>query len=676
MPPAATEERQAAPQTRELAIRAESANDETGTVQVIMSAGATVQRYDWWTGRRFTEELVVEEGSVRLDRFNNHASVLDNHRGYGSVDETVLGVVERAWIEDGLVVADVRIYRGDEKGARIWDKIKQGFLRHISVGYKWHKAEESKDDDTGERHVRVTDWEPYEGSFVSIPADPGAQARGNEQGMTRNAPEANSCTFVTRGSDMPPEDHRENQTETPETEERSETPETPETPETEERAEERAESAPAGEEPETPETEERSEDAPAVSVETLQRCEEHGLGLDFARSLAGLTEDEANRRILDQLRQNPGNQETMPPTQVRTFGAEEIRERREAASVAILHRAAPSANPLEGRATLFRGMSLLEMARELVGNDARGMSRYELAKRALHATGDFPVILADVMHKTLRKGYDETSRTFLPWTTRFDPTDLRNVHRIQMGDYPSMKKVNEHGEYEYGTFSEGEEVWKLVKYGRIIGMTLESFINDDLGAFTRMSRMGGASAARLQSDVVYDILLNGHSTNMGDGTPLFDNSRDNIATATGAPSEAALNEITQKLLSRKTLDGNHMALDLAYILVPPVHRVPAMKQIAAVTPGSVSEVNPNEGIGEVITEPRLAGSDGTLTDWYASASPNQVDTIEYGFLAGEGEGPIVETRDGFETDGVEFKIRQFFGAKAIDWRGLEKVAGS
>ena len=60
--------------------------------------------------------------------------------------------------------------------------------------------------------------------------------------------------------------------------------------------------------------------------------------------------------------------------------------------------------------------------------------------------------------------------------------------------------------------------------------------------------------------------------------------------------------------------------------------------------------------------------------WYLVASPAAIDTIEYAFLEGQ-EGVFMETRMGFDVDGVEIKARLDFGAKAIDWRGLYKNPG-
>ena len=75
----------------------------------------------------------------------------------------------------------------------------------------------------------------------------------------------------------------------------------------------------------------------------------------------------------------------------------------------------------------------------------------------------------------------------------------------------------------------------------------------------------------------------------------------------------------------------------------------------------------------VIAEPRL-DTDST-TAWYLAANWRQIDTIEYAYLEGQ-NGVYIETRTGFEIDGVEVKARLDFGAKAIDWRGFYKDPGA
>ena len=63
-----------------------------------------------------------------------------------------------------------------------------------------------------------------------------------------------------------------------------------------------------------------------------------------------------------------------------------------------------------------------------------------------------------------------------------------------------------------------------------------------------------------------------------------------------------------------------------------------------------------------------------VTKWFMSVDPSQIDTLEYCYLEGQ-QGVYIETRQGFEVDGVEIKARMDFGAAALDYRGLQKNAG-
>ncbi|MEH0072919.1 hypothetical protein V6L77_26185 [Pannonibacter sp. Pt2-lr] len=74
-------------------------------------------------------------------------------------------------------------------------------------------------------------------------------------------------------------------------------------------------------------------------------------------------------------------------------GRDERITRRDAVANALLHRYSPTLFPLEDAARQYRGMTLLELARESLGNagvNTRGLSRDEVATRALHSTSDFP----------------------------------------------------------------------------------------------------------------------------------------------------------------------------------------------------------------------------------------------------------------------------------------------
>ena len=77
-----------------------------------------------------------------------------------------IGMVTGAKIEDGRMMVDAKMFgtpRADEVRSMI-----DGGLRNVSIAYRVNVIEEEQK--TG--NMRVTDWEPYEVSIVTVPADP------------------------------------------------------------------------------------------------------------------------------------------------------------------------------------------------------------------------------------------------------------------------------------------------------------------------------------------------------------------------------------------------------------------------------------------------------------------------------------------------------------------------
>lgn len=147
---------------------------------VTFTTGAAVPRADPWTGERYSEELVVTDKAVRLDRINAGGPFLDSHRSYGGVGAQ-LGVIERAWIERGKGMAEIRFPKAEDNpdADRILRQIADDVFRNVSVGYYRHRIEVDKRKDL--TIWRVVDWEPAEISLVTIPADPGAQVRSEPE---------------------------------------------------------------------------------------------------------------------------------------------------------------------------------------------------------------------------------------------------------------------------------------------------------------------------------------------------------------------------------------------------------------------------------------------------------------------------------------------------------------
>lgn len=353
---------------------------------------------------------------------------------------------------------------------------------------------------------------------------------------------------------------------------------------------------------------------------------------------------------------------------------------------ALLNRIAPKTQ-LSDNGRRFRSMTLMEMARELLqvsGVNVRGMDRMTLASTALNyrsaggmTSSDFPSILSNVGNKRLRMAYSENEGTYKRWARRApDAANFKPITAVQIGGMPDLLRVKEHGEYQYGTFSDGAETYYLLTYGRIVSLTRQTLINDDLRAFDVALSGFGAAASRLENRTVYaQLTANG---NLADGSPLFDASRRNLGMGTGSALQlSSLTAMRTAMRLQTGLQAEELNLSPQYLIV-----LAALEQTgyqltsANYVPARFSDVNEFRAGGrsalDVIVEPMLDSV--SSVEWYAAADSNLIDTVEYCYLEGA-DGPVIESKMGFSVDGVSLKCRLDFATKAVDFRGLYKSNG-
>lgn len=365
------------------------------------------------------------------------------------------------------------------------------------------------------------------------------------------------------------------------------------------------------------------------------------------------------------------------------------------AANALLHRANPGSVELTVEGRNFRGMSLLEIGRDLLearGVNTRGMGRNELAGAALQqrsggmmTTSDFGGILANVANTRLRAAYEAAPQTFRPLVRVASVSDFKAVTRVALGEAPALNKVNEHGEFKRGSLGEGKESYKIATYGKIIGITRQVIVNDDLDAFSRIPAAFGVQAAQLESDLVWAQIL--ANPTMGDGNALFSAAHGNLAGSGGVIGVTTMSAARIAFATQTGLDGKTvLGLQPRYVIVPLAQLTPLEQFLAPITPAQTANAVP-ESLRRLvpIAEPRLdvginrpeddIVASGSSTAWYLAGDTGTGDIIELAYLDGN-QGIYTETRAGFGIDGVEIKARLDVGAKVLEHRNLYKNAGA
>ncbi len=128
-----------------------------------------------------SEEPVIREGgyyeildhspsSVRLGRLRAGANVIVDH----AKDDyrAVVGVIEEAELRtDKRVEVLARYSQNSEAGRVVYADVVDRIRRGVSVGYNIYAGKREGMAEDGKPMVRITDWEPYEVTHLTVPAD-------------------------------------------------------------------------------------------------------------------------------------------------------------------------------------------------------------------------------------------------------------------------------------------------------------------------------------------------------------------------------------------------------------------------------------------------------------------------------------------------------------------------
>ncbi|WP_162300821.1 prohead protease/major capsid protein fusion protein [Alkalilacustris brevis] len=612
--------------TRAAAVAPATVNDAQRTFEVVWTTGAMVRRYSWMRDEEYDEELVVDDKALRLEALNSGAPFLETHRAHDL--GAVLGVVVEGSvrIESGKGYATIRLSDRDEVES-LWRDIKAGIIRRVSVGYRVHKFErvaKADRNDGGERALyRAVDWEPLEISAVAIGADPAAGIRGDHAG---EAPE-----ILEQGKK--PMKHA---TTTPD----------------------------AG-----------ANTVPSAASTIRALVAHHNFGDDLAEDLIGrgLSESEARHEILDKLADRDPMQGRSHEPSITGNNRDGLLAR--AMSGAMLHRLDPARHECSQDARDFAGMTVPEMAAEFCrihdirvqGGPAKAL-QIALQMRSgvgYHSTSDFPAILANVANLRVLDHYEAAASGFKRVSRERTFDDFREVTSARLQGSMTFEKTLESGEFKYGTLEDSGEKTRLATYGRIFALTRQALVNDAEGAFDKITSILGTGAAETEAGLLVGLFEDNAGTGptLSDTLPVFHEDRVNIGQASVIDIDA-LSEAMVILRRQRGMGGEVIAVVPRYIIVSPEKETEALQATSQLYAAEVQNVNPFARRLEVIVEPRLASE----TRWYLAAEPGRPEALIHGYLRGQ-RGPQIETRMGFEVDGMEVKGRIDFAAGFVDWRG-------
>ncbi len=150
---------------------------------------------------------------------------------------------------------------------------------------------------------------------------------------------------------------------------------------------------------------------------------------------------------------------------------------------------------------------------------------------------------------------------------------------------------------------------------------------------------------------------------MDDGLPLFHANHGNLSATGFTIAEASVTAARTAMRLQKNVNGTGTAgVTPAVILVGPRMETVAEKFVASISATTTSDVNPFAGKLRVEVENRYDGY-----GWWMFADPQRRPALVHGYLSGM-NGPQVESQNGWNVLGTEFRCILDFGCAPFDYR--------
>ncbi len=300
--------------------------------------------------------------------------------------------------------------------------------------------------------------------------------------------------------------------------------------------------------------------------------------------------------------------------------------------------------------------------------------------RAEFSTISLPGILSNIANKFLMAGFNAVEAGWRELAVIKPVKDFKTMTSYSLTGGLLYDKVGPTGELKHGTLGELSYVDKADTYGKILGITRQDLINDDLGALSDTPKKLGRGAGLKLNDVFWSAFMN--------NSAFFTSGHKNVVT--GATSSLTMVGLgLAQTTFRKQIDADGFPTGIT----PKVLTVPVELEVVANTlmtsmfinsgGASTTEQIPNKNVfagkytvvaSSYLSNPAYTGNSAAA--WYLSASPQDLPLVSVCFLNGR-EVPIVESADAvFNVLGIDLRGYHDFGCSLQEYRAGVRAAGA
>ncbi|TVQ64477.1 MAG: hypothetical protein EA379_01280 [Phycisphaerales bacterium] len=288
-------------------------------------------------------------------------------------------------------------------------------------------------------------------------------------------------------------------------------------------------------------------------------------------------------------------------------------------------------------------------------------------------------ILSNIANKVMLMAYEAVPSVASLIASESDVSDFREVTRFRLTGQGVFEKVAADGELKTAELSEESYKNKIDTYGRMITLTRQMIINDDLGAFLQIPRIIGRMSALKREEALFELLLSNPGSFFAAGN---DNFLDGADTALSIDS---LTLAEQAFLDQTDSEGKPIMLMPSVLLVPTSLKVRSQQLMTETRVNETTTANlpspannPHVGKFTPVASPYLNAqgiAGGTDKAWYLFANPMDVAAIDIAYLRGRRVPTIESGETNFNTLGMQWRGYFDFGIRMQDHRAAVKMKG-
>jgi hypothetical protein len=289
------------------------------------------------------------------------------------------------------------------------------------------------------------------------------------------------------------------------------------------------------------------------------------------------------------------------------------------------------------------------------------------------STHTLTTLLSTVGNKFLLEGFLNVEQVWREISASRPVNDFKQITSYRMLDDMVFEELGPAGEIKHGTVSQESYTNQAKTYAKMLGITRQDIINDDLGAFDTIRERLGAGSGRKLNSVFWAAFLD-DATFFATGA----GSHANLLTAVlGETGIAAANVL---LKAQTAADGHPLGADVKHLLLTgatlnPTARKWFVSQELRDTTASTKTLNSNIYFNTY--RPVESAYITSTTSWYLlPIGGGSMAPMEVCFLNNV-QAPTIESADAdFNTLGIQFRGYFDFGVAKKEWRVSVKSTGA